>query len=61
MKLNNKILPFPTILTDEFKTIIDMPSPSRKDGIIYKRYPQGKDGKFSEDELAYLMEHSIPY
>jgi hypothetical protein len=61
MKLNNKILLFPSFLTDEFKKIIDMPSPTRTDGIIYKRYPQSKNGKFSEDDLAYLMEHSIPY
>lgn len=61
MKLNNKIKPFPTTLTDMFKEIIDLPKPARNDGIIYKRFPSSRTGKFTDEEMKYLTTNSIPY
>lgn len=61
MQLNNKIKKFPTYLTDEFRKIIELPKPVRSDGIIYKRFPQDKTGKFTEEEMDYLITNQIPY
>ena len=58
MKIN-KVKKFPTYLSDEFKKIIELPSPVRTDGIIYKRYPS--KGKFTDEEMEYLVANSIPY
>ncbi len=59
MRLKNKIKQFPSYLTDEFRSIIDLPKPVRSDGIIYKRYPT--HGKFTEEEMDYLITNQIPY
>lgn len=61
MELNNKITPFPSILSDELKEIIGLHKPVRSDGIIYKRFPQNKTGKFTDDEMDYLVTNQIPY
>lgn len=57
MKLNNKIKPFPSYLSDHLKEILETPKPLRSDGIIFKREPH----KLSEDELNYLADNGIPY
>lgn len=54
-----KIKPFPTYLSDSFKKLLELPQPVRTDGIIYKRYP--KNGKFTKEEMQYLMDNQIPY
>lgn len=61
MYINNKIKPFPTTLTDMFKEIIELPKPARNDGIIYKRFPSSRTGKFTEEEMEYLVTNQIPH
>lgn len=61
MKLNNKIKPFPTTLSDMLQEIVGVHKPARTDGIIYKRFPQNKTGKFTEAEMDYLIENQIPF
>ena len=61
MELKNNIKKFPTFLTDEFKKIIDMPAPARTDGFIYKRFPSSRTGKFTEEEMEYLVTNQIPF
>ena len=35
--------------------------PARTDGIIYKRFPQNKTGKFTKEEMDYLIANQIPF
>jgi phenolic acid decarboxylase len=59
MEIKSEIKTFPTYLSDSFKKIIYMPTPARTDGIIYKRYPT--HGKFTDDEMDYLITNQIPF
>jgi hypothetical protein len=57
MQLNNKIKKFPSFLTEEFNKIIEMPQPTNKDGLIYKREPR----KLTVEESNYVADNQIPY
>lgn len=61
MEPNEEAVPFRTFLSDAFNKILDIPKPAKTDGIIYKRYPQNKTGKFTEEEMDYLITNQIPY
>ena len=61
MKIKNKVETFEPVLSNWFKKILDMPQPLRSDGIIYKRFPQNKKGKFTEEEMDYLIANQIPF
>ena len=61
MEINNKINKFPTYLSDSLKDILEMDKPVRNDGIIYKRFPQNKTGKFTDAEMDYLVTNQIPF
>ena len=61
MKIKNNIKQFPTFLSDELKKILEIEKPLRSDGIIYKRFPQDKTGKFTEEEMDYLITNNIPF
>lgn len=61
LEIDNAIKPFPTTLSDMLKEAVGIHKSVRSDGIIYKRFPQNKTGKFTDDEMDYLVENSIPY
>lgn len=46
---------------DKLMKEIGVGKPARNDGIIYKRFPSSRTGKFTEEEMEYLVINSIPY
>lgn len=46
---------------DNLMKEIGVGKPARNDGIIYKRFPSSRTGKFTEEEMEYLTTNQIPY
>lgn len=59
--IKQKTKEFPTYLTDMFADIINVPKPATSHGIIYKRVPGSKTGKFTQEELNFLADNQIPF
>ncbi len=50
-----------TVFYDKLMQEIGVGKPLRSDGIIYKRFPSNKDGKFTAKEMDYLITNQIPF